>query len=113
VGSVEAPKTAEELARAGIVFTLRGGRVTCAGPRGRGDLYDALCAQIDRRVVVMRARISRAGWVLPRIVLVSPDPPEYGACGCCGDPLPPYRGGDCVLCILALERALRAEGRLP
>lgn len=107
-----APRSAEGFERAGIVFCVRGGRVTCAGPRGRGDLYDALCAQIERRVVAMRPFIAASRPPAPRIVLASPRPPALGACGCCGDPLPSFQGGDCPLCILALARALRDEGRL-
>ena len=94
------------------MFLVRGGRFSCVGPKGRGDLYDALCAQIERRVVAMRPRIAASAPPAPRIVLASPPPPTIGACGCCGDPMPAYRGGDCALCILALARALREEGRL-
>ncbi len=109
---MSAPRTAVELEAAGVVFTLHGGRVSCVGPKGRGDLYDALCAAIERRVAVMRPRIAGARSPVPRPVLVSPPPPEVGTCGCCGDPMPAYRGGDCPLCILAFARALREEGRL-
>ena len=105
-------RSAEDFAREGIVFLVRGGRVSCAGPRGRGDLYDALCAQVERRVVAMRPRIAASRPPAPRIVLAASRPPELGACGCCGDAMPPYRGGDCALCMLALARALRDEGRL-
>ena len=105
-------RTAEDFGRAGIMFLVRGGRFSCVGPKGRGDLYDALCAQIERRVVAMRPRIAASAPPAPRIVLASPPPPTIGACGCCGDPMPAYRGGDCALCILALARALREEGRL-
>ena len=103
------PKTAADFRAAGVVFRSFGGRYTCAGPKGRRDLVDALRDAIAWRVDAMRPHVRGARWPLPRIVLVSPTPPPFGACGCCGEPLPPYRGGDCELCSMALLRARDAE----
>jgi hypothetical protein len=76
-------------------------------------LLRALRAEIAWRADAMREHVRAPTWPMPRIVLVAETPPAMGACGCCGDPRPAYRGGDCELCAMALERALRAEGRIP
>lgn len=101
--------------REGVVFRAHGGRTTCAGPAGRADLLRVLRAELAWREDAMRehVRAHASAWPMPRVELIEPPPAPMGACGCCGDPLPAYRGGDCELCAMAFERALRAEGRIP
>lgn len=79
--------TALELELQGVRF-LGGHPPRVRGPR---ELGDAIRAEVDRRK--------------PR---VDPLPPaaDYGACCCCGDPMPTHRGGMCGLCVLARWKVL-------
>lgn len=85
--------------------------MTVSGPQGRDDLRDALRVEIARRTDAFATFApARRDRPFPRVALPGVVPVRHGACESCGDPL--HRGGMCDLCVLALERVLRAEGRL-
>lgn len=94
------------LAEAGVAFRSASAVIRVAGPRGRDDLRAQVSREIAWRENLMR-QIAGQRVPLPRIVLASPVPTaRVGACACCGDPMAAYRGGDCALCTLALQRLI-------
>lgn len=106
--------TARGFVRAGVVFSTEGGTMRVSGPEDRPDLYDALIAEVARRVDVFvklapldpRSPFPRVG--LPGVHAST----RSGTCDACGDAMLPYRGGMCELCTVSLQKTLRQLGRL-
>lgn len=105
--------TARGFVRAGVVFTVRGATITVSGP-DRPDLHQALLVELQRRVEVFAkfAPLDPKS-PFPRVALPGVVVPRSGGCESCGDSLEAGRGGMCPLCTLALQRVLRAAGRIP
>jgi len=100
--------TAEDFIRESVVFAGWGqpwkARQVPPAPPGMLSVYgpndEALMAQLEGEVA---RRVPAASELKPA--------KEIGACAQCGDPMPPYRGGDCPLCILARQRWLAGRKR--
>lgn len=105
--------TARGFERAGVVFTAAGGAVSVSGPANRQDLYDALKAEVQRRVDVfskfapLDSRTPFPRVSMPGVVMARSD-----ACDTCGDALDAGRGGMCPLCTVSLQKVLREKGRI-
>lgn len=100
--------------RAGVVFTIVGPNITVAGPVGREDIYAALKAEVERRVVVFLKQFPLdPRSPVPRVALPGVVARRSDFCDACGDALDVGRGGMCALCTIALQRALREQGRIP
>ena len=105
--------TARGFLRAGIVFVTEGGTISVKGPPNREDLRQALVAEVQRRVDVFArfAPLDRSV-PFPRVALPGVPSVRSDACDACGDALDVGRGGMCPLCTFALQKVLRAAGRI-
>lgn len=98
-----------ELRKQGITFRHTPEGVTPFGPRDREDLRALLAGEIERRASLMAKPVRDArslGGSVPLIVIGSLVGKRSGECISCGDELEPHRGGQCWLCIAALQKAL-------
>ena len=75
----------------GVTFVLSAGRVAVRGPKN-AELHAKLKAEIARRDPTARVSDKRAG-----------------ECMSCGDPMLPGRGGQCFLCVCAMQRIVDAR----
>ena len=84
-------------ARGVLIAYEGGGRWSVSGPADEPELMAQLRAEVERRAVAFRA----GGF--PTLGGPWPTGP-VGACCSCGEPRPPYRGGHCQLCHLAIQK---------
>lgn len=105
--------TARGFIRAGVVFAVHGATITVSGPPERKDIYDALVAEVKRRVdVFVKFAPLDPRLPFPRVALLGVPIARSGACESCADPLDAGRAGMCPLCTIALQKTLRQLGRI-
>jgi hypothetical protein len=90
--------TALDFIACGVVFTYRNARMSVRGPNDP-ELRSNLQAEIERRKTPSAVKCTS----------------RVGTCQRCGDKLRHYRGGDCELCICAVQKQVdqqqNGEGR--
>lgn len=98
------------LAAEGVTFTRKGpAEYQPFGPASRADLREALRVDLERRTAAMIDALMRNPKRSPVIGEVTGA--RVGECHLCGDPMLPYIGGWCVLCTIALGKAMKEHER--
>lgn len=109
------PRTALALRQAGVEFLRdpsKGNRIT--GLRAPESLRAVVTEEIARRAEQMQRMIPTADAIVPLLVIAARAPnARAGYCLSCSEEMEPHLGGQCDLCHAALQKALRASGRIP